>query len=598
MSFYLEPPSGTISLQNLERFAEKRLNFLMKIYEAKNDRVRLFDVVHHAGNVVDSECLIDGTKKDAISHFILRLALCKDIDTTDFLVTAETSLFEFRFLCMNEDELRELFRRTENMISGVTLETNSKTSKLLNIFQLIYRQVKSWRKVVRLYLKGDDSHCFYVPFSNVLNLVAKRHVVLTNGIAAVPFPKLREVVTDIFREVLKEGLKIAQEKRLLDQVDFRLRKLMAKLVNKLREQYRPFSEKSHLHTSLSHDTVPRETKLFPPCMYNLQRVLQNRHRLKHHSRIQLTLFLKEIGMPIHEALMYWRREYSIVVDNQDGCYHNWKDNEKCYVYNIRHLYGLEGSHINYRAHCCNSLQNFTPFTGEVGGCPLKHFDREHLNWLLSDMGIPDIDIQMVETLVKFQKYSQACGTVLHSKMTCVKRVVDSQNKEILIDSSIDGQDSSFCQSNLCNGCRHGCGQKQHVLSEQTACSSMAELHKEHKCGNSNEDRTSISDVTKSKENQNSLMCSGNDRRTSCNNAKFDSVLKNEITLNLHQSRNITSNEYDVKNCSCNVISSYEEGKRFILSDCDDGIDLKTESPVILHKPSDFYFRLRKFPVDC
>lgn len=72
MSFYLEPPSGTISLQNLERFAEKRLDFLTKIYEARNDRVRLFDVVHDAGNVVDSECLIDGTKKDAISHFILR----------------------------------------------------------------------------------------------------------------------------------------------------------------------------------------------------------------------------------------------------------------------------------------------------------------------------------------------------------------------------------------------------------------------------------------------------------------------------------------------------------------------------------------------
>lgn len=161
---------------------------------------------------------------------MFRLALCKDIDTADFLVAAETSLFEFRFLCMNEDELRELFRRTENMISCVTLETKSKISKLLNIFQLLHRQIKSWRKVVRLYLKGDDSQCFYVPFSNVFNLVAKRHVVLTNGIAAVPFPKLREVVTDVFREVLKEGLKIAQEKRLLDQLDFRFRKLMAKLV--------------------------------------------------------------------------------------------------------------------------------------------------------------------------------------------------------------------------------------------------------------------------------------------------------------------------------------------------------------------------------
>jgi hypothetical protein len=33
------------------------------------------------------------------------------------------------------------------------------------------------------------------------------------------------------------------------------------------------------------------------------------------------------------------------------------------------------------------FQNFTPFTGEVGGCPFKHFDRHHLNALLDEMGL-------------------------------------------------------------------------------------------------------------------------------------------------------------------------------------------------------------------
>jgi hypothetical protein len=124
MSFYLGPPSGRISLQNLERFAEKRLDFLIQIFKAKNDRVKLFDIVQDSVynydsllldhsvyivynydslllnhsikyifkisftlrvllttfcdivqdsvNVTDSECLIDGSKKDGISHFILR----------------------------------------------------------------------------------------------------------------------------------------------------------------------------------------------------------------------------------------------------------------------------------------------------------------------------------------------------------------------------------------------------------------------------------------------------------------------------------------------------------------------------------------------
>jgi hypothetical protein len=79
MSFYLGPPSGRISLQNLERFAEKRLDFLIQIFKAKNDRVKLFDVVQDSVNVADSECLIDGSKKDGISHFILRYRTCRKI---------------------------------------------------------------------------------------------------------------------------------------------------------------------------------------------------------------------------------------------------------------------------------------------------------------------------------------------------------------------------------------------------------------------------------------------------------------------------------------------------------------------------------------
>jgi DNA primase large subunit len=46
-----------------------------------------------------------------------------------------------------------------------------------------------------------------VPFYHVLNFVAKRQVVLSNGIAAVPFPKMREIITNSFKEVLEEGNK-------------------------------------------------------------------------------------------------------------------------------------------------------------------------------------------------------------------------------------------------------------------------------------------------------------------------------------------------------------------------------------------------------
>lgn len=72
MLFYVKPPSGNISLQTLELSARRRLNFLIKVNQAKGDNSRLHELVLDCQNVAESECLIAGTAKDNVSHFILR----------------------------------------------------------------------------------------------------------------------------------------------------------------------------------------------------------------------------------------------------------------------------------------------------------------------------------------------------------------------------------------------------------------------------------------------------------------------------------------------------------------------------------------------
>ena len=44
---------------------------------------------------------------------------------------------------------------------------------------------------------------------------------------------------------------------------------------------------------------------FPPCFADVQKKLEERNRLGHHARVALTLFLKEIGLPLTEALQFW-----------------------------------------------------------------------------------------------------------------------------------------------------------------------------------------------------------------------------------------------------------------------------------------------------
>jgi len=100
-------------------------------------------------------------------------------------------------------------------------------------------------------------------------------------------------------------------------------------------------------------------KHFPPCMRHLYERLKGDHHLKHFGRLQLGLFLKVrlglglcsgqrrrgadtfqgIGLPLDEAVVFWRRMYGATMSDD-------KFNKE-YKYNIRHGYGQEGKRTNY-----------------------------------------------------------------------------------------------------------------------------------------------------------------------------------------------------------------------------------------------------------
>lgn len=96
---------------------------------------------------------------------------------------------------------------------------------------------------------------------------------------------------------------------------------------------------------------------FPPCMAHLYKVLQSRHRLNHEARRQFTLFLKDAGMPVEEALNFWSTEYSQPSSEcGSGCTHSWQKDARRYRYSIRHMYGLEGGRYTYSVPSCSYIQ--------------------------------------------------------------------------------------------------------------------------------------------------------------------------------------------------------------------------------------------------
>ena len=99
---------------------------------------------------------------------------------------------------------------------------------------------------------------------------------------------------------------------------------------------------------------------YPPCMRRHLQTLHRERHLKHHSRWQLTLFLKGVDMSVDEALAVWRSQFP---------HGKMADFQREHTYAVRHSFGLEGKMADYPPHTCERLgKNSARGDGEPG-CP-------------------------------------------------------------------------------------------------------------------------------------------------------------------------------------------------------------------------------------
>ena len=72
MVFYIFPPSGRLSLSNIESYLLKRMTLAVKMSTCEGNFHAIRDMLEEVSVVTNSECLIEGSRKDQISHFLLR----------------------------------------------------------------------------------------------------------------------------------------------------------------------------------------------------------------------------------------------------------------------------------------------------------------------------------------------------------------------------------------------------------------------------------------------------------------------------------------------------------------------------------------------
>lgn len=310
--------------------------------------------------------------RDHVSHFVLRLAFCRSEDLQRRFVRTESILFRLRY---ESDDSGE----RERFLSGLNLKWETVTAQEKEAHREQLLAVSPW-----LASTWNQEGFLKVPWTKVLDLVEKRRVYLRGGVAWVPMREQASLVYAEFTSRLNKDLvNTARSLPQLDEDD-RLLPLLKHLslgfLAGVSSDYNTSStslvgedgEAVQIRADMVNALIRKHA---PMCMRQLNEHLQERKHLKYQGRMQFGLFLKEMGVNIDQALLFWRRSFASMTDDKFN---------KEYKYNIRHNYGLEGKRVNYPARsCARIITQDTPGPQDTHGCPFRHYSPQNLSAALS-----------------------------------------------------------------------------------------------------------------------------------------------------------------------------------------------------------------------
>jgi DNA primase large subunit len=333
--------------------------------------------------------------RDEASHFLLRLALCRNHDQRTWLLSRECALFSMRLERAGTDYALDKIKAAD----GPDIKRVS-DDVLLSLRPDLDAVARGVRKMAT-----DDGTIYYeVAFEHVSSLVRGRRVLLRKGVAFVPERNVRDIVTARFRAKLNHALITASKAVGLTEHDPRIRTILEAVRSRhaAEESSRIDFEDGRGADKISLNQLLAALPAMPLCQQNLMQRLREDHHLRHGGRMQLGVFLKGCGLSVDESLVFWRSEFA-----KGGLQSDKFD--KNYAYNIRHHYGKEGKRKNLAPFPCIRIINERPGPGEHHGCPYREFPHNRLKDTLRRIGTPDAAIGPITASARDGNFQAACG---------------------------------------------------------------------------------------------------------------------------------------------------------------------------------------------
>ncbi|KAG1686772.1 DNA primase large subunit [Nymphon striatum] len=138
-------------------------------------------------------------QRDHVSHYILRLSYCQSELLRKWFITQETDLFRFRYQRESGLSQQKFLKLNSFQYEPISQEEKRQ----------FYQEILDSTYSIRFYassLESEEFKLYKVPFTEVLDLISSRKVLVKSGFAYIPQPDLISVLINTFKTKLSHAL--------------------------------------------------------------------------------------------------------------------------------------------------------------------------------------------------------------------------------------------------------------------------------------------------------------------------------------------------------------------------------------------------------
>ena len=341
---------------------------------------------------------------DIASHFLLALIMIKNNKDMRWFINQESLLYYSRIRkAKNDFPKYDMYKILCLLGLKLTLFDENENNDNIDINKIKFRRNNE-----------SNEKIYFINFIDGINLLPSRAYYLHKGNIYI----LEKDLPKLFIRVFQKKQESILSKIKLNAENIKKDRRIKEIILAFEKEKEKFTIQENVKISKEvnneeklktmYDIDKYSEKCFPLCMCLIERHLNRYSHLMHFGRLQYTLFLKSCGLPVEQAIKFFKKKFEKKTTSEKF--------DKQYAYYIRHAYGLEGKKTNYFPYNCDKLLDINaPIGHECHGCPFKTNSVENLRNILITCNLRDNDIEDILDKKKKGLYQMCCVKYFEGK---------------------------------------------------------------------------------------------------------------------------------------------------------------------------------------